>query len=83
MDWTVPIEIISFIITIGGINFFFRKEAKEDNKRVENLLREDNKRMEEFFQESHKETNCILRAIHEEMKDFHGRLCTLEERSRK
>lgn len=25
----------------------------------------------------------LIRAIHDEMKDFHGRLCTIEERSKK
>ena len=31
----------------------------------------------------HKETSAQIQAIHEEMKDFHGRLCAIEERSRK
>lgn len=30
-----------------------------------------------------KETFCILQAIQQEMKDFHGRLCAIEERNRK
>ncbi len=28
-------------------------------------------------------TDKTLRAIHEEMKDFHGRLCAIEERNKK
>jgi hypothetical protein len=28
------------------------------------------------------ETNSILRAIQDEMKDFHGRLCAIEERKK-
>jgi hypothetical protein len=28
------------------------------------------------------ETNAILKAIQDEMKDFHGRLCAIEERNR-
>jgi len=27
--------------------------------------------------------NAQLKAIHEEMKDFHGRLCAIEERNKK
>mgnify|MGYP001564130165 CR=1 FL=1 len=30
-----------------------------------------------------RETNAILREMKEEMKDFHGRLCSIEERNRK
>jgi len=33
--------------------------------------------------ERHKETSAQLRAIQEEMKDFHGRLCAIEERNKK
>ena len=28
-------------------------------------------------------TNAILQAIQQEMKDFHGRLCAIEERNKK
>lgn len=30
-----------------------------------------------------KETAALLKAIHDEMKDFHGRMCAIEERNRK
>lgn len=33
--------------------------------------------------ENRKETNDILRGIQEEIKDFHGRLCAIEERNKK
>ena len=33
--------------------------------------------------ENRKETSDILRAIQTEMKDFHGRLCAIEERNKK
>jgi hypothetical protein len=33
--------------------------------------------------ENRKETNDILKAIASEMKDFHGRLCAIEERNKK
>lgn len=32
--------------------------------------------------ERHKETTAHIQAIHEEMKDFHGRLCAIEERNK-
>jgi len=30
-----------------------------------------------------REICCVLKAIQDEIKEFHGRLCSLEERSRK
>lgn len=33
--------------------------------------------------EQRKETNRLIDAIQMEMKDFHGRLCAIEERNRK
>ena len=32
---------------------------------------------------NHKETRELIKAIYDEMKDFHGRLCAIEERNRK
>ncbi len=34
-------------------------------------------------EEHRKETSDILRAIQQEMKEFHGRLCAIEERNKK
>ena len=33
--------------------------------------------------ENRKETNAILDGIRQDMKDFHGRLCAIEERNKK
>lgn len=33
--------------------------------------------------EDRREMNILLKAIQEEMKDFHGKLCTIEERNKK
>jgi hypothetical protein len=35
-----------------------------------------------IIQANRDETNEILRGIQEEMKDFHGRLCAIEERNK-
>lgn len=32
---------------------------------------------------NHKETRDLIKAIYDEMKDFHGRLCAIEEKNRK
>jgi hypothetical protein len=38
--------------------------------------------MDKKLDEHRKETNAILLSIQQEMKDFHGRLCAIEERYR-
>lgn len=38
--------------------------------------------LDKKLDENRKETNDILRAIQQEMKDFHGRLCTIEEKNK-
>lgn len=35
------------------------------------------------IEENRKETHSLLTAIQTEMRDFHGRLCAIEERQRK
>lgn len=40
-------------------------------------------RASEDTKEYRNQTMAILQAIQTEMKDFHGRLCTIEERNRK
>ena len=45
--------------------------------------RADLRHMDAKIEAHRQETNVLLKAIHEEMKDFHGRLCAREERNRK
>lgn len=35
------------------------------------------------LEKNRKETNRLIEAIHQEMRDFHGRLCAIEERNKK
>ena len=37
--------------------------------------------LDKKLDENRKETNDILRVIQQEIKEFHGRLCSIEERS--
>jgi hypothetical protein len=34
------------------------------------------------FEENRKETNQLIEAIRQDIRDFHGRLCTIEERNK-
>ncbi len=56
-----------FLISMGGMFMWLKSDIK-DIKTEASADRRD------ILQ--------LIRCIHEEIKDFHGRLCTLEERKR-
>ncbi len=45
--------------------------------------RADIRHMDNKVDANHKETSKLIKAIHEEMKDFHNRLYQLEKRNRR
>ena len=68
MDW------IQFIIFAGGVFgcfFWNRSESRADIRHMDAMLHSNR----ELIREIHKETMDL-------MKDFHGRLCTIEEKSK-
>ena len=48
-----------------------------------NRAEENRKELSIQFEENRKETNALIEAIRQDVKDFHGRLCTIEERNKK
>jgi hypothetical protein len=40
------------------------------------------KYMEQKLESNRKETNALIEAIRQDIKDFHGRLCAIEEKNR-
>lgn len=75
-DWA---KIIALIISMYGMIRWFRSDTYEHltamSKRIDSM---DNK-----IEVIRIETNILLQSIQTEMKDFHGRLCALEEKNRK
>ena len=65
MDWTQLLAILAGNLSI--MMFCIR------------MSRADFLHIDKKFDEHRKETNQILRAIQEEIKDFHNRLCKIEE----
>jgi hypothetical protein len=60
MDW---MQFIIFVGSFVGLFFWNRSESRADIRHMDGKI------------EAHRtETNTILRAIQDEMKDFHGRL---------
>lgn len=66
MDWT---QLLVFMAIMGGLFFWVRSEARDDNRNLSAQLREDNRAI-----------MALISSIKDEIKDFHGRLCILEER---
>lgn len=50
-----------------------RGEANNDRRKLD-------ADMKNLYSACHSETNAILKMVHEEIKDFHTRLCVIEER---
>jgi len=73
MEWVQVLAMIfgnaAFVIPLWLWN---RSESRADMRYMDSKI------------EAHaKETQAIIQAIREEMKDFHGRLCSIEERGKK
>jgi hypothetical protein len=76
MDWSQILTVFAVIATNLGtvITLYIQLDKKLDENRTQ---------LDRKIEESRKETNEILRSIQIEMKDFHGRLCAIEERNKK
>lgn len=61
------IQILSLFMANAGLIIWFRSESRNDWRHMDNKI-----------DANQKETNQLIKAIHEEMKDFHARLCVLE-----
>ncbi len=69
MEWTHILTLIFANLAIVIPLFIWnRAESREDIRHMDTKLQSN--------------ANLIL-AIHEEIKDFHGRLCALEEKNKK
>lgn len=69
MEW---IQVLTLFLANVSLIVWFRSESRSDNRHLDARL-----------DANQKETNQLIRAIHEEMKDFHGRLCAIEEKNKK
>lgn len=68
MDWT---QFIIMFLGMIGLFAWNRAEARTDARHMDSKI------------EAWKtETLALMNAIKEEMKDFHGRLCAIEEKRR-
>lgn len=69
MDWT---QVLTIVAANFGIFFWLRSESSADRRQMQQETSADRR---DLLQ--------LIREIKEEMKDFHGRLCAIEERNKK
>ena len=69
MDWTQVLTVF------GGNMALFLWAVRQS--------RSDHLHLDKKLDENRKETDQIIKSILEEIKDFHARLCVIEERNRK
>lgn len=65
------IQVISLFMANSGLIIWFRAESRSDWRHMDNKI-----------DANQKETAEIMRAIQEEVKDFHARLCIIEEKNK-
>jgi len=61
-------QFIIFFIGVFGLWIWNRAENRADTRHMENMIRAN---------------RDVIDAIREDIKDFHGRLCSIEERNKK
>jgi hypothetical protein len=69
--WTDTLNLAMVILALAGLSLWNRTETMEEFRAIRMARDEDNRR-----------TQDLLKAINDEMKDFHGRLCAIEERKK-
>lgn len=69
MEWT---QFIILVLAMGGMFFWNRTEARADSRHFDQETKELRREMID-----------IIRSMEQESKDFHGRLCSIEERRNK
>lgn len=78
MDLIPFLQSLAYLAAICGFVWYMRKDAKEDMHRMKDDMNKLDTKLEAWRNES----MALMREIQQEMKDFHGRLCAIEERYR-
>lgn len=69
MDW---IQVLSIIAANVGILIWLRTESNADRRQIQQENAADRR-----------DLLSLIREIKDELKEFHGRMCSIEERNKK
>jgi hypothetical protein len=75
MDWG---QFAIMFVTFVALFFWNRTENRADIRHMDGKL-ESNRNLSVQI---HKENQDLINAIRQDIKDFHGRLCAIEERNK-
>lgn len=73
---------LASISTVLSLLIFFRSESRNDYRHLDTKIDLIRKESKENIEAMRIESQAFLKSIQDEMKDFHGRLCAIEERYR-
>jgi hypothetical protein len=73
MDWY---QVLFLFFANSGLLIWFRAESRSDWRHMD-------AKIDAQLLAMRQESQAQINAIREDMKDFHGRLCAIEERSNK
>lgn len=76
MDW---IQFSTLALAFLAVFIWNRTESRSDIRHMDAQLQAN----KDLIHEVRKECAAMIHAIHLEMKDFHGRLCSIEENRNK
>lgn len=72
------LEILACLATVTGLFFWNRAESRADIRWMAEIMKSNRDEAKEDI----RRIEGLVSAIHQEMKDFHGRLCALDERTK-
>ena len=72
MDWTIVLTGVGTVASIVGVNITLFSWIRSDVKEIKAEAAADRR-----------DILSLIREIQQETKDFHGRLCAIEERNKK
>lgn len=82
MEW---MQFGIMFVTFVGLFIWNRTESRNDVRNLDTKLESNRNLTIEIYKETQNfrvEMRDLISAIQQEMKDFHGRLCTIEERNK-
>ena len=80
MEW---VQFVIFFIGVFGLFIWVRTESRNDARHMDNKISANRELIRTGTEANRELIREIIGAIHLEMKDFHGRLCQIEERNKK
>lgn len=79
MDWTLYLSIVGTLATLIGV---LASVINNHLSRLDEEIRGINQKLDEHIHFSCQRTDRLYEMFLSESKDFHGRLCAIEERNK-